>query len=68
MDDLASRSGTTKSFLSPQSSRMPDKMFSVSPLRMNNPARKAIRIVESGELRVVNSAARQHWDFMKNNH
>jgi len=68
MDDLASRSGTTKSFLSPQASRMPDMMNSVSPLRRNNPARKGIRIVESGELRVVNSAARQHWDFMKNNH
>ena len=37
-----------------------------SPLRPRMPAKDGIRIVESGELRVVNKAAKQHWDFTKN--
>jgi hypothetical protein len=68
MEDIRLGKTVTSGFLSPQANRMMDKNFSVSPLRMNNPARQGIRIVESGELRVVNSAARQHWDYQKNNH
>ena len=37
--------------------------MSLSPMRMGAHGKNAIRIVESGELRVVNKAAKQHWDF-----
>ena len=35
---------------------------------MNNPAKgTGIRIIESGEMRVVNAASKQHWDFARDN-
>ena len=50
----------TKGFLSPQAGRVIGaNRFSISPLRRNNPAKTGIRIVESGELRVVNKAAKK---------
>ena len=53
--------------LSPQASIAQVKRGSVSPLRMNNPAKQGIRIVESGEMRVVNKAAKHHWDYARDN-
>ena len=45
-----------------------DKRYgAVSPLRLNNPAKGAFRVAESGERRVVNAASRQHWDFARDN-
>jgi len=50
---------TRKGFMSPQAARtFGSTRPSVSPLQMNNPAKRGIRVVESGELRIVNNAAK----------
>ena len=43
------------------------ELSNTSFMRPRFPAKDGIRVVESGELRVVNKAAKQHWDFAKNN-
>ena len=57
------------SFLSPQASKkFAAQRNSLQPMRlMNINNQNGIRIVESGELRVVNKAAKTHWDFAKDN-
>ena len=50
-------------------SRTVEQRLSTSP-KLNgtlNSTLGAIRIVESGEMRVVNKAARQHWDYTRDN-
>ena len=61
------RQVTQSGFFSPQASRVFRERMSLSPMRMGAHGKNAIRIVESGELRVVNKAAKQHWDFQKHN-
>lgn len=61
----------SRGFLSPQATRtsmgFKDREQLVSPLRRFNPAKSGIRIVESGELRVVSKAAQIRWDFTNDN-
>jgi len=56
--------------LSPQSINPFGKRFSLSPLKAQDKTsaqNQGIRIVESGELRVVNAAATTHWDYARDN-
>ena len=64
MVDRSSKSG----YLSPQASKtFSSQRNSLQPFRLNMNNQNGIRIVESGELRVVNKAAKNHWDFSKDN-